>query len=147
MDWGVTISMLIGAIVSGSGVSWIFIMRENKFKSKGDALTVGQDAMTKMLENIKQQQETFNGIIETKDKLIEQQRGLIEGYKTMLEEANQKMRALEYKVSENERKVAGMQKIIDNEVKLRRIAEDNICFVNDCDLRQPKLGTYKSENK
>lgn len=146
MDWGLLISGIIGA-VAGGGMSWLFFLRENKAKSEGDAITVGQDAMKKMLENVDQQQETFNRIIESKDKIIEQQRGLLDNYRTMLDEANQKMRALEYKVAENDRKIAGMQKTIDNEVKERKIAESNICFVNDCDKRQPKLGTYKAENK
>ena len=144
MDWELIVSGIIGA-VSGGGMSWLFFLRENKAKSEADALSVSQDAITKLLQNVDQQQATFNGIIEGKDKLIEQQRGLLNDYRAMLDEANQKMRALEYKVAENDRKIAGMQKTIDNEVKERKIAEANICFVDDCDLRKPKLGTYKKE--
>lgn len=144
MDWELIVSGIIGA-VSGGGMSWLFFLRENKAKSEADALSVSQDAITKLLQNVDQQQATFNGIIEGKDKLIEQQRGLLNDYRAMLDEANQKMRALEYKVAENDRKIAGMQKIIDNEVKERKIAEANICFVDDCDLRKPKLGTYKKK--
>lgn len=144
MDWELIVSGIIGA-VAGGGMSWLFFLRENKAKSEADALSVSQDAITKLLQNVDQQQATFNGIIEGKDKLIEQQRGLLNDYRAMLDEANQKMRALEYKVAENDRKIAGMQKTIDNEVKERKIAEANICFVDDCDLRKPKLGTYKKE--
>ena len=62
-----------------------------------------------------------------------------------LEEANQKLKSLEFKVGENDRKISGMQKIIDNEIKERKIAENSICFVTDCKLRRPPLGTYKKE--
>jgi hypothetical protein len=101
--------------------------------------------MKKLLDNAEQQQTTFNAIILGKDKLIEQQQGLINEYKTALEEANQKLKNLEFKVSENDRKISGMQKIIESEISERKIAEHNICFVNDCKLREPKLGTYKKE--
>lgn len=144
MDWGLLISGIIGA-VAGGGMSWLFFLRENKAVSEADAIDKAADAMEKLLKNIDQQQTVFNGIIEGKDKLIDQQRGLLDNYRSLLEEANQKMRALEYKVTENDRKISGMQKTIDTEVKLRKIAEENICFVNDCTLRKPKLGTYKKE--
>ena len=97
------------------------------------------------MELIGSQQDRFNKIIEGKDKLIEQQQGLIDGYKSALEEANQKLKSLEFKVGENDRKISGMQKIIDNEIKERKIAESNICFVTECQLRKPRLGTYKKE--
>ena len=87
------------------------------------------------------QQEKLNAIIKDKDKLIEQQQGLINDYKAALEEANQKLKNLEFKVSENERKVGGMQKTIDNEIRERKLAESNICFVTECELRKPRLGT------
>jgi hypothetical protein len=85
----------------------------------------------------------LNAIIKDKDMLIEQQQGLINEYKTALEEANQKLKNLEFKVSENDRRICGMQKIIENEISERKKAEHNICFVTDCKLREPKLGTYK----
>ena len=39
----------------------------------------------------------------------------------------------------------GMQRTIDNEIRLRKTAEGNICFVRDCELRKPRLGTYNKE--
>jgi chromosome segregation ATPase len=98
-----------------------------------------------MMTLIGTQQERLNAIIKDKDKLIEQQQGLINDYKTALEEANQKLKNLEFKVSENDRKISGMQKIIESEIRERKKAEHNICFVTDCKLREPKLGTYKKE--
>ena len=144
MGWEVIISALAG-LLTGGGVSWLFKIKEDKAGSKADVVDSSTDAMNKMMELIGSQQDRFNKIIEGKDKLIEQQRGLIEGYKTALEEANQKLKALEFKVGENDRKISGMQKTIDNEIKERKIAESNICFVSECQLRKPRLGTYKKE--
>jgi hypothetical protein len=144
MGWDVIISALAG-LLTGGGVSWLFKIKEDKAGSKADVVDSSTDAMNKMMELIGSQQDRFNKIIEGKDKLIEQQQGLIDGYKTALEEANQKLKTLEFKVGENDRKISGMQKTIDNEIKERKIAEGNICFVSECQLRKPRLGTYKKE--
>jgi len=144
MGWEVIISALAG-LLTGGGVSWLFKIKEDKAGSKADVVDSSTDAMNKMMELIGSQQDRFNKIIEGKDKLIEQQQGLIDGYKTALEEANQKLKTLEFKVGENDRKISGMQKTIDNEIKERKIAESNICFVSECQMRKPRLGTYKKE--
>ena len=144
MNWELILSAVIG-LLTGGGVSWLFRIKEDKAGSQADVIDKAADAMKKLLDNADQQQATFNAIILGKDKLIEQQQELINGYKTALDEANQKLKTLEFKVSENERKVGGMQKTIDNEIRERKKAEHNICFVDDCKLREPDLGTYKKE--
>ena len=144
MNWELIISAIVG-MLTGGGVSWLFRIKEDKAGSKADVVDSSTEAMNKMMELIGSQQDRFNKIIEGKDKLIEQQQGLINEYKSALEEANQKLKNLEFKVSENDRKIIGMQKIIDNEIKERKKAEHNICFVDDCESREPKLGTYKSK--
>ena len=145
MGGEIIISALAG-LLTGGGVSWLFKIKEDKAGSKADVVDSSTDAMNKMMELIGSQQDRFNKIIDGKDKLIEQQQGLIDGYKTALDEANQKLKTLEFKVGENDRKISGMQKTIDNEIKERKIAESNICFVSDCETRRPKLGTYKKES-
>ncbi len=142
MNWELIISAVVG-MLTGGGVSWLFKLKEDKASSQADVVDSSTEAMNKMMTLIGTQQERLNAIIEDKDRLIEQQQGLIDGYKSALEEANQKLKNLEFKVSENDRKICGMQKIIDNEIKERKIAENSICFVTDCKLRRPPLGTYK----
>lgn len=144
MGGEVIISALAG-LLTGGGVSWLFKIKEDKAGSKADVVDSSTDAMNKMMELIGSQQDRFNKIIEGKDKMIEQQQGLIDGYKTALDEANQKLKTLEFKVGENDRKISGMQKTIDNEIKERKIAESSICFVSECQLRKPRMGTYKKE--
>lgn len=144
MNWELIISAVIG-MLTGGGVSWLFKIKEDKAGSQADVIDKAANAMKKLLDNAEQQQTTFNAIISGKDKLIEQQQGLINDYKAALEDANQKLKTLEFKVSENDRKISGMQKAIDNEIRERKKAEHNICFVDDCKLRKPKLGTYKKE--
>lgn len=144
MNWELAISALVG-LLTGGGVSWLFRLKEDKARSQVEVVSDSTNAIAKLFELLTSQQERFNSIIKDKDKVIEQQQGLIEGYKLALEEANQKLKTLEYKIGENDRKITGMQKTIDNEIRERKIAEGNICFVADCKLRKPGLGTYKKE--
>lgn len=144
MNWELIISAVIG-MLTGGGVSWLFKIKEDKAGSQADVIDKAADAMKKLLDNAEQQQTTFNAIISGKDKLIEQQQGLINDYKAALEDANQKLKTLEFKVSENDRKIGGMQKIIESEISERKKAEHNICFVTECELRKPRLGTYKKD--
>jgi hypothetical protein len=144
MNWEYLITGVIG-ILTGGGITWLFRIKEDKAGSKADVVDSSTEAMNKMMELIGSQQDRFNKIIEGKDKLIEQQQGLINDYKAALEEANQKLKNLEFKVSENDRKICGMQKIIESEIGERKKAEHNICFVDECQLRKPKLGTYKTK--
>lgn len=144
MNWEYLITGVIG-ILTGGGITWLFRIKEDKAGSKADVVDSSTDAMNKMMTLIGTQQERLNAIIKDKDKLIEQQQGLINDYKAALEDANQKLKNLEFKVSENDRKISGMQKTIDNEIRERKIAENSICFVTDCKLRRPPLGTYKKE--
>ena len=102
-------------------------------------------AMEKLLGNITKQQESFEKSMAEKDTIIEQQKHLIEQYKSELDEANKKIKEFEITVRENSRKIEGMQKMLNAEIKDRVQAEDSICLVEDCTLRKPAKGTYKKE--
>lgn len=144
IDIGNIISGIIGAI-GGGGISWIFFIRENKAGSEADAVDKSAVALKKVLDLFEQQQEVNNRIIKDKDDIIAQQSSLIEEYKRSLDEYKQQQKEFQYKLSEAERKITGMQKMIDIEIKERKFAEENICLVEDCELRKPKRGTYKKE--
>lgn len=112
MDWEKVISAVV-LLLTGGGLGWIFKIREDKAKSGADVVDSSAAAMNKMMLLIGDQQEKFNKIISDKDIIIEQQRELIEKYKVSLDEANKKINELNYRITDNERKIAGMQKIID----------------------------------
>jgi predicted nucleic acid-binding Zn-ribbon protein len=87
------------------------------------------EALKSALETLTSQQDVFAITLKSKDDEIV-------ALKDQIKELN-------LRVAENERKLAGMQRTIDNEIRLRKEAEGNICFVSDCEMRKPKLGTYK----
>lgn len=144
MNWEYLITGVIG-ILTGGGITWLFRIREEKAGSKADVVDSSTEAMNKMMVLIDTQQDRFNKIIADKDVSIGERDLLINEYRKTLEDLNSQIRELNLKVAENDRKIAGLQKAINNEIKERKKAEHNICFVDDCKLREPKLGTYKKE--
>ncbi len=146
------ISGVLG-LLAGGGVSWLFKIREDKAGAKVGVVEQSTGVIQKVMELLDTQQEKLANMIAQKDNMIEQQVKLIEEYKCSLEEANKKLdeanrkiKQYEYLAKETDRKLSGMQKIIDEEVVKKRFAEDNICFVEDCGLRKPRKGTYGKES-
>jgi chromosome segregation ATPase len=123
------IATAIGVIGSIGGIGTILYWRQNKGSATAGVVKESMDALKSALETLTSQQEVFSITIKSKDDEIA----------TLKEQ----IKELSLRVAENERKVAGMQRAIDNEIRLRKTAESNICFVTDCKLREPKLGTYK----
>ena len=123
------IATLIGVIGGIGGIGTILYWRQNKGSATAGVVKESMDALKSALETLTSQQEVFSITIKSKDDEIVT-------LKDQLKELN-------LRVAENERKVAGLQRTIENEIRLRKEAEGNICFVSDCQLRKPKLGTYK----
>ena len=161
MDWtSIVIAVLTGGSISGI-VAAVVYRRENKRlkeseaktaemgakESEADALIKYGGAMEKLLENINRQQESFEKSMAEKDIIIEQQKNLIEQYKSELDEANKKIKEFELTIRENSRKIEGMQRMLNTEIKDRVQAEYSICLVEDCNMRRPAKGTYKKESE
>ena len=123
------IATAIGVIGGIGGIGTILYWRQNKGSATAGVVKESMDALKSALETLTSQQEVFAITIKSKDDEIV----------TLKEQ----IKLLNLRVAENERKVAGMQRTIENEIRLRKEAEGSICFVSDCELRRPKLGTYK----
>lgn len=164
IDWtSILIAVLTGGTIYSGWEAYKY-RRENKALKKSEvetakaqtksaeagALEGASDVMGKMMDNVKKQQITFNEIIEGKDNTIKQQSELINEYKKSLEDAHKKLKEFEYIMSENRRKIEGIQKEY-NDVKAEleqvkktlktEIAKGEKCAVLNCKLRQPPLVT------
>ena len=125
------IAAAIGIIGGIGGIGTILYWRQNKGSATAGVVKESMDALKSALETLTSQQEVFAITIKSKDDEIVS--------------LKDQVKELSLRVAENERKVAGMQRAIENEIRLRKTAESNICFVADCELRKPRLGTYNKE--
>ena len=123
------VAALIGVIGGIGGIGTILYWRQNKGSATAGVVKESMEALKSALETLTSQQDVFAVMSKSKDDEIVT-------LKDQIKELN-------LRVAENERKVAGMQRTIENEIRLRKEAEGNICFVSDCQMRKPKLGTYK----
>ena len=130
MSWELIITGVFG-IISGGTLTGLYLRKQTKGSATAGVVKESMEALKSALETLTSQQEVFAVTVKSKDDEISY-------LKDQIKELN-------LRVAENERKVAGMQKIIESEISERKKAEHNICFVDDCKLRKPKLGTYKKE--
>ena len=128
MNWEYIVTAVI-SLISGGTLTGLYLRKQTEGSATAGVVKESMDALKSALETLTSQQEVFSITIKSKDDEI-----------VMLKE---QIKELSLRVAENERKVAGMQRTIDNEIRLRKEAESNICFVTDCQMRKQKLGTYK----
>lgn len=122
------IATAIGVIGGIGGIGTIIYWRQNRGSATAGVVKESMDALKSALETLTSQQEVFAITIKSKDDEIAS--------------LKEQIKELNLRVTENERKVAGMQRTLENEIRLRKKAEGNICFMSDCEIRKPKLGTY-----
>ena len=139
MDW---ISTLIGAL-SGGGISAILLFKQNKSSATADAID-------KLLANIAMQTDSFDKVLKSKDAMIEQLNDIIDqktqvalDNQTKIDKLTREWKERDYEFATMKRQIKTMQNIINDFEARAKHAENNICEVTGCELRVPKLGTYK----
>jgi chromosome segregation ATPase len=130
MNWEYIVTAVM-SLVSGGTLTGLYLRKQTEGSATAGVVKESMEALKSALETLTSQQEVFAVTVKSKDDKIVTLKDQIKG--------------LNLRVAENERKVAGMQKLIESELMERKKAEHNICFVDDCKLRKPKLGTYKKE--
>ena len=144
------ISYIVGTIGSIGGIGTLIYWRQNKLGSTSDALSKAFDALEKVTNLVDDQQEKHNKQMSQKDVVIEQLYELID-QKTQVAMDNQdkidkltrEWQERNYEFATMKRQIKTMQNIINDFESRAKHAESNFCSVTECELRVPKLGTYK----
>lgn len=137
MDWTTIIVTMIGMVGAAGSVGGFLYYKANKGGATADAIDKSAEAMKKLLDNFAQQQDQFNKTLEDRDKSIRDRDELIDEYKKTIDALKKEVHGLKYTVSENERKLAGLQEKLNNEIASRKELEQYKCIVEGCKLRQP----------
>ena len=117
----------IGTVATSGLLSYFIFYKSKKVGASADAASKAGSVMSDWFTLFQEQQELLKTAL------------------TENETYRRTVAGLEIRVSELERQIAGMQKSLDREVKLRKFSEKHICLVKDCSLRKPALGTYKKD--
>lgn len=140
IDWTTIIIAIIGLSTVG-GASIFFFYRANKGAATADAIQKAADAMNKMLEGVDNQQGFFNKIIDQKNDMIDQLNGIISANEESISQNKRLISEQNYHIATHARQLKGLQREIEKKAKAERL----ICFNEDCEIREPKLGTYKTD--
>jgi len=144
------IATTVGIIGSIGGIGTLIYWRQNKLGSTSDALSKAFDALEKVTNLVDDQQEKHNKQMSQKDVVIEQLYQVIDqktqlalDNQTKIDKLTREWQERDYEFATMKRQLKGMQVIIDSFEARAKYAENSICEVTGCELRVPKLGTYK----
>lgn len=136
MDWSGIISTLVGLIAGIGGVGTIIYYRQNKVGATADAIQ-------KLLVVVDSQQETFNKAIEFKDTIIDLKNKQAAEHENELAAQKREIADCRFNIANQARQIKGLTNKIAEFERRTAFAERNICLVEDCELREPLLGTFK----
>ena len=144
------IATTVGIIGSIGGIGTLIYWRQNKLGSTSDALSKAFDALEKVTNLVDDQQEKHNKQMSQKDVVIEQLYQVIDqktqvalDNQTKIDKLTREWKERDYEFATMKRQIKTMQNIINDFEARAKHAENNICEVTGCELRVPKLGTYK----
>ncbi|WP_019539788.1 hypothetical protein [Proteiniphilum acetatigenes] len=127
MDWGNIITTIITTLIISGGSIFVFFkfLKQRTQKENSDVVDKDASAAKNMLEFA----DKFQDFAERQTNTY--QKKLIE---------------LEIKVDEHSKKIKHLTLLLVGEQRKKQYAEKHICLVEDCNLRQPDKGTYKTDD-
>lgn len=142
MDWIGLAGVLLGG-TSLLGIIGFFIF----FKQRAaiENLNVNEkdvQVSALALEVVRKAEEHLSGKY---DKIVELEKIIQENNQIITMHA-QKQKEMDYIIKEHERKIRGMNQAIKRQVNRKKYAERLLCTKEDCILRLPPLGTYRSDD-
>lgn len=145
-------SSLVGGGALGGLVSTIINRKENKRIKKSEAVKSEAEAkkedvsaaveMMGLLERTVSHMERMNDYNKTNS---EELLKLLRDKDDINEKLRNDIKLLQLQRTEDHRRITGLEKAFDRELQWRKDGDYHYCGVEDCDKRQPPLGTFKRE--
>jgi predicted RNase H-like nuclease (RuvC/YqgF family) len=149
-EWLVTMSSFLGGGALGGWISAVVNRKENKrikqseaFQSEASAKREDALAATEMmglLERTVAHMEKMNSYNKSNSeellRLLREKEGINEKLKKDLA-------LLQLQITEDHRRITGLEKTVEREIRWRKDGDDHYCLVVDCPNRLPPRGTFK----
>lgn len=149
-EWLVTMSSFLGGGALGGWISAVVNRKENKrikqseaFQSEASAKREDALAATEMmglLERTVANMEKMNSYNKSNSeellRLLREKEGINEKLKKDLA-------LLQLQITEDHRRITGLEKTVEREIRWRKDGDDHYCLVVDCPNRLPPRGTFK----
>lgn len=149
-EWLITMSSFLGGGALGGWISAVVNRKENKrikqseaFQSEASAKREDALAATEMmglLERTVAHMEKMNSYNKSNSeellRLLREKEGINEKLKKDLS-------LLQLQITEDHRRITGLEKTVEREIRWRKDGDDHYCLVVDCPNRLPPRGTFK----
>lgn len=149
-EWLVTMSSFLGGGALGGWISAVVNRKENKrikqseaFQSEASAKREDALAATEMmglLERTVAHMEKMNSYNKSNSeellRLLKEKEGINEKLKKDLA-------LLQLQINEDHRRITGLEKTVEREIRWRKDGDEHYCMVDDCPNRLPPRGTFK----
>ena len=147
-----TLGSLLGGGALGGLVSTIINRKENKRIKKSEVIKSESEAkkedvsaaveMMGLLERTVSHMERMNDYNKTNS---EELLKLLRDKDDINEKLRNDIKLLQLQRTEDHRRITGLEKAFDRELQWRKDGDYHYCGVEDCDKRQPPLGTFKRD--
>lgn len=149
-EWLVTMSSFLGGGALGGWISAVVNRKENKrikqseaFQSEASAKREDALAATEMmglLERTVSHMEKMNSYNKSNS---EELLKLLREKESINEKLKKDLALLQLQITEDHRRITGLEKTVEREIRWRKDGDDHYCLVVDCPNRLPPRGTFK----
>lgn len=153
-DWLYTLGSFAGGGALGGLISSIFNRKENKrikqseaFQSEATAKREDALAATEMmglLERTVAHMEKMNSYNKSNS---EELLKLLKEKEDINEKLKKDMSLMQLQIMEDHRRITGLEKTVEREIRWRKDGDNHYCLVEDCINRVPPKGTFKREEE
>lgn len=149
IDWGTIVQTTIITLVSGglgSLATFFLFLRQRTKKENSDVVDKDASAATNMLDFTDKYQDFTVKMIDNYQKAISDKDEALNRCNETILQNQKKLMELEQIIQNHGTKIRNISLSLIGEQRKKQYAEQNICLVKDCNLRQPSMGTFKTED-
>jgi len=149
-DWLFTLGSFAGGGAFGGLISSIINRRENRRikqseASQSEASAKREDAlaateMMGLLERTVAHMEKMNSYNKSNS---EELLRMLKEKESINEKLKKDIALLQLQITEDHRRITGLEKTVEREIRWRKDGDDHYCMVEDCEKRVPPRGTFK----
>lgn len=139
MDIEYIITAVVSSVTAAGGMQAFRYVKENKQKMKSEVIKEDATAGSEMLGLLRETSGFFKELVTGLKESIKEKDETIKLFE-------ERFKGYEESQSKQEKRIKNLTVVVKKVLLNKDYAEGHLCKVRDCALREPALGTYKTEN-
>lgn len=147
MDWSGLVNTVITLVVSMGGFGVLLFYRETKGSKQSSTINELLVSLNEMGTSFKEAQRQNNEYINELLVMINEKNVMNADNLRKFEQYDREARERDYEIAELKRKNKGLEIKISQLMQAKEHSEMYYCTNRECELREPKFGTFKSKEQ